>query len=128
MRISDWSSDVCSSDLLAALVVAPGLSEAAIVDALATQIDAAFLPRPLRKVAQLPRNALGKLQRTLLLATLGISGAWIANLTALEPYKPYVAMITLPLLGYGFWPVYFKPISEERRVGKECVRKCRSRW
>lgn len=45
----------------------------------------------------------------LLLVMLGISGAWIANLTALEPYKPYVAGVTLALLGYGFWHVYFKP-------------------
>lgn len=45
----------------------------------------------------------------LVLVTLGISGAWIANLTALEPYKPYVATVTLVLLGYGFWHVYFKP-------------------
>lgn len=46
----------------------------------------------------------------LLLVTLGISGAWIANLTALEPYKPYVAAVTLALLAYGFWHVYFKPM------------------
>ncbi|MFN3500822.1 MAG: mercuric transporter MerT family protein [Allorhizobium sp.] len=45
----------------------------------------------------------------LMLVTLGISGAWIANLTALEPYKPYVAAVTLALLGFGFWHVYFKP-------------------
>lgn len=45
----------------------------------------------------------------LLLVTLGISGAWIANLTALEPYKPYVSAVTLALLGWGFWHVYFKP-------------------
>lgn len=45
----------------------------------------------------------------LLLVTLGISGAWIANLTALEAYKPYVAAVTLAMLGYGFWHVYFKP-------------------
>ena len=45
----------------------------------------------------------------LLLVTLGISGAWIANLTALGPYKPYVAAMTLALLGLGFWYVYFKP-------------------
>lgn len=44
----------------------------------------------------------------LVLVTLGISGAWIANLTALEPYKPYVAAVTLALLGYGFWHVYFR--------------------
>src|SRR3546814_6754573 len=45
----------------------------------------------------------------LLLVTLGISGACIANLTALGPYKPYVAAMTLALLGLGFWYVYFKP-------------------
>ena len=45
----------------------------------------------------------------LLLVTLGISGAWISNLTALEPYKPYVAAVTLGLIGFGFWRVYFQP-------------------
>lgn len=45
----------------------------------------------------------------LLFVTLGISGAWIANLTALEPYKPYVGALTLALLGLGFWHVYLKP-------------------
>jgi mercuric ion transport protein len=45
----------------------------------------------------------------LLLVTLGISGAWIGNLTALEPYKPYVAAVTLGLIGLGFWQVYFRP-------------------
>lgn len=45
----------------------------------------------------------------LVLVMLGISGAWIANLTTLEPYKPYVGTATLALLGYGFWHVYFKP-------------------
>lgn len=51
----------------AALVVAPTLSEAAILQALARQVDAAFLPRPLRKVVRLPRNELGKLPRQRLL-------------------------------------------------------------
>ncbi len=45
----------------------------------------------------------------LLLVTLGVSGAWIGNLTALEPYKPYVAAVTLGLIGLGFWRVYFRP-------------------
>ncbi|HUP90701.1 MAG TPA: AMP-binding protein [Solimonas sp.] len=55
----------------AALVVAPDLSEAAILEALGRQVDAVFLPRPLRKVARLPRNALGKLPREALLELLG---------------------------------------------------------
>lgn len=51
----------------------------------------------------------------LLFVTLGVSGAWIGNLTALEPYKPYVAVATLGLIGLGFWRVYFqpKPVCED---------------
>jgi len=45
----------------------------------------------------------------LLLVTLGISGAWIGNLTALEPYKPYFIAATLVFLAAGYWQVYFKP-------------------
>lgn len=45
----------------------------------------------------------------LLLVTLGVSGAWIGNLTALEPYKPYITAATLVPLGFGFRQVYFKP-------------------
>jgi mercuric ion transport protein len=44
----------------------------------------------------------------LVLLTLGISGAWIGNLTALEPYKPYFAAVALVFIGLGFWQVYFK--------------------
>ncbi|TDR42514.1 AMP-binding enzyme [Tahibacter aquaticus] len=55
---------------LAALVVAPGLSEGAILDALRAATDPAFLPRPLRKVDKLPRNETGKLPRAALLAAL----------------------------------------------------------
>jgi mercuric ion transport protein len=44
----------------------------------------------------------------LVLLTLGISGAWISNLTALEPYKPYVAAVALVFIGLGFRQVYFK--------------------
>ena len=43
------------------------------------------------------------------LFTLGISGAWISNLTALEPYQPIFAATTLSFLGYGFYAVYRKP-------------------
>ncbi|MCB1747186.1 MAG: mercury transporter MerT [Gammaproteobacteria bacterium] len=45
----------------------------------------------------------------LVLVTLGVSGAWIGNLTALEPYKPYFLTVTAFLLAGGFWHVYFKP-------------------
>ena len=45
----------------------------------------------------------------LVLFSVGISGAWIANLTALAPYKPYFAAGTLALLGYGYYLVYVRP-------------------
>jgi len=45
----------------------------------------------------------------LALLMLGISGAWIGTLTALEPYKPYFAGVALVFIGLGFRQVYFKP-------------------
>lgn len=48
---------------LAAFVVAPDLKRETIVEVLRTRIDPVFLPRPLRLVAALPRNATGKLPR-----------------------------------------------------------------
>lgn len=45
----------------------------------------------------------------LVLFSLGISGAWIANFTALAPYKPYFAAATIGLLGYGYYLVYVRP-------------------
>lgn len=47
----------------------------------------------------------------LALLTLGISGAWIGNLTILEPYKPLFASVALVFIGLGFRQVYFKPRS-----------------
>ena len=44
----------------------------------------------------------------LVLVTLGVSGAWIGNLTALEPYKWYFVAVTLGFLAAGFWHVYFR--------------------
>ena len=44
----------------------------------------------------------------LLFVTLGISGAWTGNLTALEPYKPYLAGVALVFIALGFRQVYIK--------------------
>lgn len=46
---------------LAAFVVAPGLTSRRLLEELRRRVDPAFLPRPLRLVARLPRNATGKL-------------------------------------------------------------------
>jgi len=43
------------------------------------------------------------------LFALGISGAWISNLTALAPYQPYFVVVTLTCLVSGFVMVYGKP-------------------
>ena len=45
----------------------------------------------------------------LALLSLGVSGAWIGNLTALEPLKPVFAAIALLFIGLGFRQVYFQP-------------------
>ena len=37
----------------------------------------------------------------LVLVALGFSGAWIGNLTALEPYKPIFAVIALGFIAAG---------------------------
>ena len=55
---------------LTAFAVAPGKSETEIVQALRACIDPVFLPRPLRLVASLPRNATGKLPRAQLMRLL----------------------------------------------------------
>jgi acyl-coenzyme A synthetase/AMP-(fatty) acid ligase len=54
----------------AALVVAPGRAAADLRRELAQRLDAVFVPRPLRCVDALPRNALGKLPREKLLEML----------------------------------------------------------
>lgn len=43
----------------------------------------------------------------LVLVMLGVSGAWIGNLTALTPYKQYFAIVSLLFIAGGFWQVYF---------------------
>lgn len=64
----------------------------------------------------------------LVLLALGVSGAWIGNLTALEPYRPIFIFLTLGALGFAFFSVYRKPkihaddddcgcsVSEEKRT------------
>ena len=55
---------------LTAFVVAPGKTREALLQALRQRIDPVFLPRPLRMVDSLPRNATGKLPRANLIRLL----------------------------------------------------------
>jgi mercuric ion transport protein len=43
----------------------------------------------------------------LVLLALGVSGAWIGSLTALEPYRPFFIGLTLLFLGLAFHHLYF---------------------
>src|SRR3546814_16654701 len=101
MRISDWSSDVCSSDLRA------GGQHCAIPRAAVVEI-------------------LHDNNQTLRIS--GVGGARIATIRNLRH-----SMIDLedvlglePMKEGGKRTIVVR--SEERRVGKECVSTCRSRW
>src|SRR3546814_16190527 len=97
MRISDLSSDVCSSDLWDMVAIEP-MDEAALLAALpgaAEIVEAVALGEPLD--AGLRSPDIGGTKRTILVRTEdGLDGPAVR--------------------------------SEERRVGKECVSTCRSRW
>ncbi len=56
-----------------------------------------------------------------MLLTLGVSGAWIGNLTALEPYKRYFAGVAIVFIGLGFRQIYFKA-KPARADGSYCAR------
>lgn len=49
----------------------------------------------------------------LVLLSLGISGAWIGHLTAMEPYRPYFIALTLAFLGLAFRRLYLIPAACE---------------
>src|SRR3546814_6813262 len=104
MRISDWSSDVCSSDLL--LVDAPRQSE--------TELHAL-----LHRELTLSDEQEARLQ--------AIEAQFAGRREALE-IEMRAANIRLARAieaEHGYGP---RVRSEERRVGKECVSTCRSRW
>src|SRR3546814_8040300 len=95
MRISDWSSDVCSSDLLLVGLLVGALT-------------------------------LGSASPHLFLALGGLD--WRPTLLA---GSASAAVGALLILGVREGPATRRPArfrSEERRVGKECVRTCSSRW
>src|SRR3546814_13288584 len=99
MRISDWSSDVCSSDLLEDLAQPP----------LAFAIGRAHDLRP-GDMVELRLRFIGDGARQ-----PGLAGAG----RAMEKH-PLGRIDAQPLKEFGR--------SEERRVGKECVSACISRW
>src|SRR3546814_11913968 len=103
MRISDWSSDVCSSDLSASLMIIPR-PQGRIQSAMTT----AAKPSDPADPAAAPRSELNQRQEQII---------------ALVRERGFVAIEALAD-HFAVTPQR----SEERRVGKECVSTCRSRW
>jgi len=62
----------------------------------------------------------------LVLFSLGVSGVWIANLTQLAPYQPYVIVATLACLGGGYWLVY-RASRKACAEGEACARRLPNR-
>src|SRR3546814_16938068 len=102
MRISDWSSDVCSSDLLVDLVEKSRSQFRPL-----RGINLTFEYRILYTLAQIETSA-GHATKTATAA--GILRVYIIGNEHQHRSFP------------NEWR------SEERRVGKECVSTCRSRW
>src|SRR3546814_10005575 len=92
LRISDWSSDVCSSDLSNYATALAGY----IVERVSGEGFDSYIERHI-------------------FAPLGM-----AHSTFRQPLPKALA----PFMASG----YATSRSEERRVGKECVSTCRSRW
>src|SRR3546814_4184944 len=97
MRISDWSSDVCSSDLRR--------DEPRLLEAMLHRHANIGLAVDERAVAVEERKAIGH---------TGIS-------------RIRCAIARLPVASSAS-AAPWRARSEARRVGKECVRTCRSRW
>src|SRR3546814_14474235 len=108
MRISDWSSDVCSSDLVAGFEKVRAALRAGEVGLLVQAADGADDGR--QKIQALAR-AVGPQVPLLQFCSAAELGAAVGREAAVH---------------VGIAPGRFR--SEERRVGKECVRHCRYRW
>src|SRR3546814_15818827 len=101
MRISDWSSDVCSSDLIVAEVAQREIPADQLMNVNVVEFDP-NVPAVADQDKDLPVVP--------------------AVRQAEASYLAYSLRTTLE--GTGQWGAR----SEERRVGKECVSTCSSRW
>jgi mercuric ion transport protein len=57
----------------------------------------------------------------LVLFALGVSGAWIGDLTRLAPYQPYFLAATAACLGAGYW-LRYRASKEACAEGEACAR------
>src|SRR3546814_12345888 len=120
MRISDWSSDVCSSDLSRVTTLIMVYCTVLLFNINGTPTAILRLYGRYHTVAYGPiANALLRVA----LCLIGIqAGAGLG-------YFVLVWMATQILGSLSFVVVSVRALrSEERRVGKACVSTCRSRW
>src|SRR3546814_15638998 len=113
MRISDWSSDVCSSDLMSAKFgyELPVMKEA--MDAMRAAGDEP-VGRELFAAARAARDRVDAASFTFTLTQGVLTTAFV------DP--------TGERFGGAAPEMASETRSEERRVGKECFSTCRSRW
>src|SRR3546814_11328571 len=119
MRISDWSSDVCSSDLRARSA-AQGRLDLGPTGAYETPaLGLLDLPKEAGRNDSLNRDALEKNARLLesVLEDFGVRG----EIVKVRPGPVVTRYELVPAPGT-------KTSSEERRVGKGCVSTGRFRW
>jgi len=57
----------------------------------------------------------------LVLVALGVSGAWISNLTVLEPYRPIFIGTALVFMGFAWRRIYRVPVGENCAPGEVCA-------
>src|SRR3546814_16439606 len=123
MRISDWSSDVCASDLdpdrgyaLTALtgeLDLPGVKPATVRAIVEERVDPVLF--------RMSRDYVGDLAET-------VSLLWptaIDQPADIDDGTLRLSSVVERLANLGRSEA---PRSDERRVGKGCVRTCRSRW
>ena len=57
----------------------------------------------------------------LVLVTIGVSGAWISNLTLLEPYRPVSIGVALVFMGLAWHRIYRAPAAADCEPGTVCA-------
>lgn len=64
----------------------------------------------------------------LTLVSIGVTGAWIGNLAALYPYKPYFLIPTAGFLAGGFYLIYRTPKAEACEADDACAARIPDRF
>src|SRR3546814_15324698 len=136
MRISDWSSDVCSSDLIETMEGPAGDTLRSLpmrmnIIAMAAHANTCVIPQLMLGNAVMNEQSLSGLRRELLiLLAARLDGAqyvWSQHRVIAEKLGATSAMVKaieeLDLASAAL----DEPRSEESRVGKECVSTCRYR-